>query len=591
MRGWDSEGADIGGEHKTIMLANYDELGRGDMIVDVNGLSTERLLSFMLARLDRSERSVAFAFDYDVNMILGDLTQNHVERLWNREPLRWKGVKLEYIPRKSFSLWDATKRGGTIWDVFGFCQQSFVKALKAYGIAADIAKIEAMKNERPTFQPENVDTIAEYCRMECVALAQLALKIERYFYDAHLHLQRFDGAGAAGAALLRREGVKRHLVDLPPRVENVSRYAYYGGRIECLKYGTTRERVYEYDINSAYPAAALELPSLVNATWTRANCPALDSRFAIYRVRWNLRQQRLYPFPWRSHTGAIYYPSTGEGWYWRPEVDAALKYAKGKIEIVDGWQLSDTGERPFAFLTDVYEQRREWKAAGIGAEKALKLAINSVYGKLAQQRGAKGVAPAYHCLPWAGWITSATRARLYSTAMLSPDTTLMLATDAVYSLIPLPLKESKALGDWSSEVHEGATIVQSGVYWVGDNPVKSRGFDADSLSREAVHAAWRRGETSYPARHTHFVGMGRALQQSFDKWRKWLTEDRVLSLYPAGTKRCDIPGRRQRPHLELCDTWAVNPFTGRDIMSAPIVRPWDEENEAVLSDEGLCWKI
>lgn len=53
----------------------------------------------------------------------------------------------------------------------------------------------------------------------------------------------------------------------------------------------------------------------------------------------------------------------------------------------------------------------------------------------------------------------------------------MAATDAIYSLDPLPLDEGEALGQWEGEALDGLFIVQPGLYWCpAKRKRKSRGL-------------------------------------------------------------------------------------------------------------------
>lgn len=135
----------------------------------------------------------------------------------------------------------------------------------------------------------------------------------------------------------------------------------------------------------------------------------------------------------------------------------------------------------------------------------------------------------------------------------------MVATDGIFSLKEIPgLVQSKALGDWDYHCHHGATVVQSGVYWLDDRSEEtagppnikkvrvtsqafSRGFDKGSLKRNKIVDSWKRKELSWPASLTRFVTMGAVVNGSAKEsdWRQWRTMPRVLALTPSGTKRTD----------------------------------------------------
>jgi hypothetical protein len=100
----------------------------------------------------------------------------------------------------------------------------------------------------------------------------------------------------------------------------------------------------------------------------------------------------------------------------------------------------------------------------------LKLALNSLYGKLAQSIGA---AP-YANPIWASLITAMTRAKL-GEIIHDPNVcgsefcgsdVVMLATDGVFTINDRPhIPVNKELGGWDHELHDHMFIVQPGVYF------------------------------------------------------------------------------------------------------------------------------
>lgn len=599
---WDGEGLTFGrGEtarHVYALLCN----SLGDVLESPRtGLSTTECLEALAAVGETEPHAihVAFAHSYDVNMMLAECSRAQVRRIWDGE---WTGVGdfvVQYLPRKTFSVRrrKAERSALVLWDVFGFFQSSFVGALDKYGIVrgARLERLADMKRARATFTAREWARIRRYCQSECRYLVALCERLRGYLIDADLRIRRWDGAGAVAAALLTRQGVAHHMAETPGPVQRAARHAYAGGRTELYRYGhAPRTAVYHYDINSAYPTAMLELPSLAGGEWRRVTSPHLahESRypFALWRVRWRapsdtrLRGVGL-PFFWRDRHAAIWYPREGEGWYWTPEIGAArLALDVGlydRVELLDLWAFTPaTDEKPFSWVPPLYAQRAEWKRAGIGAEKVLKLGINSLYGKTAQHVGAFGMRPRFHQLEWAGYVTSRTRAALYR-AMLPAfraDAALMCATDAVYSLVPLALPTGDALGAWSATTHTGITIVQSGVYWTHDGPDRElfcRGFESESMSLRRVLRHWRRRRTHSPATVRRFLTMGSALMggELWDGWRSWRRTPRALALTPAGTKRILGPEHGRRPPDGAAGLIATWPATPRGLLAGPGAGP------------------
>lgn len=550
---WDSEGITLpDGEHITVCVGNST-----GAILHRHGsaLRTREMLDFVADQLSQHAMSihVAFAFGYDTNQLLRDCSRSLIAEVWETGRANVDSVhgryNVRYTPRKSFSLTryrNGVRAGGTIWDVFGFFQTSFVQAVRSYGLGADLGAIERMKAERAKFAAHNLAAIAEYMVQECRLLERLMQLLHGYLQLAQLPIARWDGAGAVAASLLRRHGVNHHsgpLLDNTSALGRAVMHGYFGGRIEALRYGHAIQSVHVADVRSAYPAGAVELPCLACGHWryvSRADELRALPDFALARVRWNLHEDVLYPFPWRSaRNGSVYFPHAGNGWYWMPEVTAARNcFGREGIKVLGGWTYErNCDHRPFAFIRDSYELRARWKREGNGAEKALKLGLNSCYGKLAQRTGA---AP-YQNFAWAGWITAQLRARMLTAAWPVRDRLVMICTDSLASTAPLThLPAGEGLGQWEHERHYGVTAVQSGFYWLYDEllqprKARTRGYSG-RLDPAIVIDAMARGHSSVTTDETTYMGMGRALTGNYSQWRRWMTRPRVMSLLPRGKR-------------------------------------------------------
>ena len=599
---FDGEGTtDRGGKHYYNLLACSD----GTYIERYGGpkgqLSSRAIFDYLLEAGERHKGSIFVMFSgwYDVNMWLGDASRDNIAELWAKRDddtnytalfhdlMHRTCYEVSLLPKKYYkirfcsnspafiSTGRTTPEGKPeyrrnvlkeicIWDVFGFFQSSFVKALAAYNISApqDIAE---MKGKRGTFSEDDRGSIRDYCISECTLLVTLMDKLRDALRSANLRVKRWDGAGAVAASLMAREKVREHMQVSPDPVFEAARGAMAGGRIECTRYGVIDQKVYGYDINSAYPAVYPQLPSLAGGTWEYTEDGTYGD-YALCYVSWEFDDADiLYPYHYRDIRGNISYPSLGQGWQWSPLVATAQRLRSGNTKVHCAWSFRPaTDTKPFGFVRKLFEERKRLKREGNAAEKAIKLGINSLYGKTAQQKGARKaqdgttIPPPYFQLEWAGYVTASVRAKLYETAMQNADQILFIATDGIVSLSPLQVSEGSALGQWEAYEAEKAVIAQSGVYWLlkGNEWVHHyRGFDADTISRSSVETALAEGLETITAKQTRFVTMGRALagSETWSEWRRWVTKDKLLRLTPSGTKR-ELVGpnrgiRRTRAHV------------------------------------------
>lgn len=563
---WDGEGITFqdGTPQSYVLFGNSL-----DNYIMSKELDTKECLDLML----ESERQcpeaihVGFSIQYDANMILKDLPDRQLTQLRKRGVVHWKKYRLEYRPGKWFQVSHGPKDNRIvcrIYDVWGFFQTSFIKAIQKNlpPEDVDLQTIIEGKHKRGTFQWEEMESLVlPYWKTELRLLVKLMDELAKNIRSADLAITSWHGPGALVTAVFRRQGITQAKAETPKEVSEAARYAYAGGRFEQFRLGHHPGKVWQYDINSAYPSAIRKLPNLRTGYWTHER-RFIPSTFSVWRVRWdswsldgkhaNLTAQ---PFFHRDERHGISYPRFTEGWYWSPEVELAQRLMPRPLEILEGWVFHDDGSKPFAYIEEMYETRRKWKAEGVGAEYPLKLVMNSMYGKLAQRIGweTNGKIPLWHQLEWAGYVTSLTRANLYLAIRAAGLSIIACETDAIFTTRPVPqLTVGKQLGQWDATEHDYITYLQSGVYFVPTGP-KFRGFDLDSFSHSAVLAHLEEIDSSGDwgaklyGKTTRFTGMGLAGRADGsvdrDKWRRWTTEERRLLL----------GGETKRRHLtEFC---------------------------------------
>lgn len=592
--GVDGEGVTIEGRHTYTMLTAANAVGDTWTIRNDAGLSSVSCLEFLFrVKAESGGVLCGFSFQYDINMILGDIHKLDRAVLAEYDCGYIKAGHLTYkvriYPHKWYDISRGTWKAGRfipecsfrIYDVFGFFQSSFVHALRDWKIEGDIDAIEDMKAQRGVFEVAHGDDIAHYNASECVLLARLLEKLDDTFYSAGVRLRSYHGAGAAASALLSAHDIGLFAMDHPSEVDEPIMSAYFGGRIQCIQQGWWREGeedIYAHDINSAYPAAMPSLPTL-DGDWRQIDHWE-HTEFAIWRCRWRLpADSNITPFPYRDR-GRIYYPTEGEGWYWSVEVDEALKHFA--IEIVEGWVYTPKDDyKPFAFVADLYNTRMAYKQAGDMRHVALKLALNSLYGKTAQQVGFRGQRPKFQSFIWAGLITATCRARLLELCMRKPEAVIGIATDGILATAQLDVGKSTILGGWGVEQYVSAFVFGPGRYYLTDRDgvttTKTRGFLKSEVPRELLLPAW--WDDRYWARiqidSTRFIGYKVATKRKdWNIWRQWIRSERELRAtqlpraVPENIK--EFPGLHMR--------WLGYPFRGR---SEPYKRAtaWKEQDK------------
>jgi hypothetical protein len=506
--------------------------------------------------------------------------------------------------------------------------------------------IAEMKDRRDQFDNEDIERIKAYTTLELRLLARMMGDLRNGFEETGLHLRHWHGAGAAASALMESQKLKMHYgvdiaaANISPQ-QTAAHHAYYGGRIELLKQGYVENRaLHVYDIASAYPAAMVEFPSLAGGEWVgksgiefakgslgdlRAAVEAA-SCVSIFKIRFQFPTYErydpdarkavfipFYPLPYRDKRGGILFPASGYGWYNREEALGAISWLERFVpdyprprnkhqqmtvfEIGEAWifepgQEDRANQGPFDFVRDRFAQRRTIKEDADRAdrydirEKAIKLSLNSIYGKLAQSVGGDGEAPSVANPYYAAATTAYCRRRLIEAALIDPHAIVFFATDGIVSTRPLSglarvRKQGDVvdLGDWEYCEADSGLFVMPGVYSYGKivcdqhgartiKPVtKIRGGDAKKYGAklkanqwliENVLVAWRtlfdpHKPEQFPrivAPYQKYITAGDALA-SRHRWKlagRWTARPgeagagtREINVHSVGNKRELIP--------------------------------------------------
>lgn len=574
---WDGEGVTRDdGSHDYLLIAN----SRNDLLSSLDHLGTEELFEWLLENNTKGTINVIYGASYDWNMWLRDLTQGQLQILYDEQRLIWGDYKISWRRGKTFQI-QRGKESVIFYDVVSFFQCSFVKACDSYLDDAfeDRERIVENKRLRSGFRASDLRDIAEYNRSELVNLVKLMNELRIRLYRAELKPSRWDGPGAIAVALMGGKGVPDHMEQAPASVAGAIRSGYFGGRFEVVKAGHVERPAFEYDINSAYPWALLDVPSLAGGSWDYVTGDPGRLPFALYNLRYRSSTAESFPqpLPCRYPTGATAYPRAVTGWYWSPEYEVASEYVAmygGNLEVLGAWVFTPTTDyKPFHYIEPLFNKRRALKKAGDGAHVGIKLGLNSQYGKLAQQVGWRrdrrgGIhIPPYHQLDWAGYVTSKCRAAVLRAALPTLDRVIAWETDAMFSEVPLNVQEGSGLGDWEYTEFADLTYLQSGMYFAnlasGGRVDKTRGVDLGSLTRADVLSAMRDGDTHVPARLTRFITLGAALQGRFEHWSRWETGDKRIALAPGGKRQhvgcstCDPGFRLGEWHSTIIAPWAI----------------------------------
>jgi hypothetical protein len=612
--GWDGEGVTLdSGEHIYNLLACSD--GSYLRRKDNGALSTKKIFDFLLTigQKHPTANHVGFAFTYDVNMMLGDLPEEELRAIHSPEPgKQWVycpsvRTSIIYHPHKTLRLKryvELVHLGKAKYvtfkldDVFSFFACSFEKACREYlgddyggymvgGYRLSHLIAEGKSLRASSFEGMSADDVLRYCQAELRCLVLLMEELRDRLAYVGIYPRDWHGPGAIASKVLAYHQVKQHIGELPSPTDNAGlplalRHSYAGGRFEPFRYGSTTGSVWRYDRRSAYPYAMTQLTSDVgewehiSTGWLGKNALAGPFPLGIYFVSWDnhILPNPHYPQPMFKRTAGMFtYPYKHTGWIWSYELEQMLRLPYGNVLVHEAWLYHPTNPdiRPFAFMRDYYNERVVLKAINHPAQLAMKLALNSIYGKLIQQKGWKpeqdgSDPPPYFCLSWAAQITSITRAALLKLVIDNDgyDDLISFETDAAFTKARwsnLPIGEG--LGEWEeTELHNFVNIT-SGIYGSDEIP-HVRGMqrvvwpdDPPAMMRELIRDRYK----AYKYKLTGFIALGDGLRD-LSRWRRWVELPRkITTLEPSNglAKRnhdllhCPCKGEEDKQ----LDTWHI----------------------------------
>lgn len=362
------------------------------------------------------------------------------------------------------------------------------------------AQLEAIEwgkaSRKNSFDSADIEQIEKYSEAECVAHARVCRKLIDSIRDAgHIPMKpsHLFGSGSIASAALDYYDVaprKKSLTcDKPVRgltVDQLPTMTYFGGLIETPVLGQLDVPVDEADINSAYPSHMLSLPCMREGHGRWVSVPgsrlseAPSGSLGYVLASWSVQTESTPPFLVRTKQGLVRQPLTGSRiWVTLPEYETAIeRFPHNVIAHHVAYYVPECEcGNPLEFLADLYNRRSaikaemklldegspEWQLLNCQQE-AIKLVINSIYGKFAQRRPALGRFTNMH---YASHITGCTRAQVRRESWLREDqggTVVYTHTDSVLSIGGNPTDGGSALGKWGIERQSFAfTIVQPGL--------------------------------------------------------------------------------------------------------------------------------
>ncbi|MHB8674574.1 MAG: DNA polymerase [Candidatus Limnocylindrales bacterium] len=341
----------------------YEQTRKHEVLIYGYNLAYEFTQLFADLPSDITELS-EFTIDYQLrNVTDGPIIGNYMLRVFNEKRY---AVTIERDHRRIRVL-----------DAAAF----FPGGLDAAGKMLGVGRKIDLSSKRFTRADLDTPYFLEYARQD----AWLTRRIGETIIDMHVMYDTPTCLSAPhfAARVFRRHFLTGEIPLCPSDLEQAGLSSYHGGKNGYYAAGPqTIERIYQYDITSAYPEAMRALPDPVTATWTYVTDYRPDVH-ALYCV--TMTYQSCKYRGGMSHADGWLHSGHVDGvWITSYELDAILARGEATLFRCVGYVMDGTsGSGPLAAYVDRFF---DLKRTSTGMMRATaKLFLNSLYGKFFQK--------------------------------------------------------------------------------------------------------------------------------------------------------------------------------------------------------------
>lgn len=259
-----------------------------------------------------------------------------------------------------------------------FDKQSLAKAAEAFGMKKldwDRARITRRDLKKKGFR--------EYALNDSVLVARIVQALRAQFSEWEVDPLEEKTAASTAASVFRRGWIHEEITCQNNSARLAGLRACWGGRAEALHRGSFR-RLYEYDLSSAYPNAAIDFGVLpCEDTWREVTTlrQVEKSIGGVAHVRFEFPSKERYPCLPVILPNCQLYPLEGEEWVTFSEITYALELG-AKVTIREAWGFTRGTTVLRDYMKEILTRRENAKGA---SKVAYKLLANALIGKLAQR--------------------------------------------------------------------------------------------------------------------------------------------------------------------------------------------------------------
>jgi hypothetical protein len=502
---------------------------------------------------------------FDCQAILKFLPYNKLKELWKakKHKITYKGYRITYIPKKLLTISEIDGKKGAIrlLDAAQYYEnKSLDSQAQKYLGTGKLPDVSAKKiGKSRKYYDKNYDKIVEYCKRDADLTLKLALLAMKNIRQLGFNPSNPISPASISRKYQRKRGFPlslKKMKGLEKKANAFAMLAYKGGVFATYKRGFFNQPLYDYDVNSCYPAIMIDLPD-----WRNGRFEFIEEKPENYEYGWIWCDIDTEYIPYQDkelYTVKEVYEGIGE---WdmkytakkvtyptglRTEVITTEEYRwlKANGERVKwlgegmGWvQENNKYPNPFAWLKEMYGERQKAKDKGDTAlATTMKVLMNSLYGSTVQRKNGIGDLSNF-C--YGSYITGRARIQMFDVVKQNYDKIVNVATDGLLSTSKLVLKCSEELGEWEYNEYTKGLIIGNGIrqLWEADSSfvTHARGITSDR-SYDLLGALEKvKDKSELPVGRTRVIQLGTMINAHI-KWKHehlntFVKQSRVLSVH------------------------------------------------------------
>jgi hypothetical protein len=436
---------------------------------------------------------------YDAECILKLLPESILKSYkWKNEmDFHYKGYRIHYIDRKKLTI-SKGKHSVNCYDIAQFYEgKSLDEAYVEYIKKPLDPKYLEMKKNRESFTlfyySRHKKEVRNYCILDCVHTKELSDNWLKILHEVFEYFPaNLISSGYLAEKILINNGIDIPLFnEVPFEAQDLARRAFYGGRFELILRGYIG-LCFLYDINSAYPYALTTFPDIRNGRWVNPKKINPKAKVGFFFILADIDDSvKIAPFPFIKKNRTICYPTGKFKTYVSlDELKAVEGDSRIRYTILESWQFipnKDCGYPFKDFIERLYEKRLKLKKEGNQIERAIKIVLNSIYGKTVQTKPHKRMGNLYNQVI-GSYITGFARAELYKFVRKHKleNQVVAFATDSVAVRVEIPNLNSEKLGEMKLDKQAEDVIFLSNGFYRFNGVWKKRGVGYDNEKKQEI---------------------------------------------------------------------------------------------------------